>query len=229
MSPTPHSSFMDSISRWEGEWQADPNDSGNWVVCPTGRKLIGTMRGVTPAALAQHLNLDPCDLYPAFMKDRVTLALAAEIGMKGYYHGPGFDKLRWSPLVAIAADIGWGSGPNRAIKMLQDLIGASADGKIGPRTKAAYDEALADRPMGELVDALTQVRRDFYLRISEPGSKNHKCRKGWLRRADYYTTSNAEWWSQWAGPVTTPSDPKAAARARILAATEIIRQAIGEL
>lgn len=205
--PTPHESLMDSISRWEGEWQAMPEDSGNWVDCPEGRLLIGTMRGVTPAALAQHLGIDACSLTEAKMRETVTLELAAEIGLKGYYRGPGFDRLAWSPLVWLAVEIGWGSGPSRAVKMLQDLIGVPADGKIGPQTRAAYDRFIQGHEIGAAVDDLAQARRDFYLSISEPGSKNAKFRKGWLRRADYYTTTgNGEepaWWPKWAG--WTPS------------------------
>ena len=47
--PTPHSGLKASIARWEGEWQAWPNDKGNWITCQGERRLIGTMRGVTPS------------------------------------------------------------------------------------------------------------------------------------------------------------------------------------
>lgn len=201
--PTPHESFVDSISRWEGEWQADPNDSGNYVNCNGVRKLVGTMRGVTAAVAARHFGINSCAITPEIMKDRVTLDVAAAIGLEGYYDRPGFDDLEWSPLVWVAVDIGWGSGPARAIKMLQTLIGANPDGTIGPQTQAAYARAIHERPIGDLVDALAKVRRDFYLSITEPGSKNRKFRKGWLRRAYYYTTGgNGEtdpWWPKWAG------------------------------
>lgn len=200
--PTPHESFMDSISRWEGEWQAMPEDSGNWVNCPDGRKLIGTMRGVTPAAYAAFHGISPCSLTPEKMKAEITLAVAAAIGLLNYYDRPGFDDLEWSPLVWIAVDIGWGSGPARGIKMLQSLVGANPDGQIGPQTQAAYAHYIHEHEIGPACDALSALRRQFYLDISEPGSKNHKFRRGWLRRADYYTTAgNGEpdpWWPLWA-------------------------------
>ena len=219
--PTPHESFMDSIGRFEGEWQDDPNDSGNWVNCPNGRNLIGTMRGVTPAALARYLGIDACTLTPENMRHKVTLDVAARIGMKLYYEGPGFDDLEWSPLVWIAVDIGWGSGPIRGIKMLQELIGATVDGNIGPQTQAAYAKFIHDHNIAGACNTLALARRNFYLRISEPGSANHKFRRGWLRRADYYTTpGNGEtdpWWPRWEGwkpsggagttkPVEPPAD-----------------------
>ena len=41
------------IARWEGGYQSYADDAGNWVVLPDGtRRKVGTMRGVTPAALA---------------------------------------------------------------------------------------------------------------------------------------------------------------------------------
>lgn len=201
--PTPESALANAIAIFEGTWQADPNDSGNWINCDGERRLLGTMRGVTPAALAQHLGIDKCSLSAADMREWVTPELAAQIGLRSYYDAPGFDDLEWSPLVEVAVDIGWGSGPIKGVKMLQELIGANPDGRIGPQTIALYQKAIHERPMGDLVDALAAKRRAFYLRISEPGSKNHKFRRGWLRRADYFTTTgngvDDPWWPKWAG------------------------------
>lgn len=201
--PTPLSALADAIAIFEGGFQDMPEDSGNWINCAEGRRLVGTMRGVTPAALAQHLGIDKCSLTPGKMRSLVTAEVAAALGLKGYYDQPGFDDLEWSPLVEVAVDIGWGSGPQKAIKMLQQLVGAVVDGRIGPQTVAAYQRAIHARPMAELVDALSLARREFYIRISLPGDKDHKFQRGWLRRADYYTTRgngvDEPWWPKWAG------------------------------
>ena len=64
--PTPHDCLRDAILRWEGEWQADPNDSGNYAHCHDGTtKLIGTMRGVTPDVYAEFKGIDSCTLAAA--------------------------------------------------------------------------------------------------------------------------------------------------------------------
>src|SRR5690606_26929880 len=133
---------------WEGLWQAMPEDAGNWVALPGGgRRLVGTMRGVTPAAFARWRGLQPWQVDAGRMKAEITLDVAVTIGLEHYYRQPGFDRLEWSPLVEIAVDIGWGSGPVRGIRMLQVLVGAEPDGIIGPRTEAAYAAAIG-RAMG---------------------------------------------------------------------------------
>jgi lysozyme family protein len=133
--PTPLQAFETVIAKWEGLWSDDPADAGNWAHCHDGtRKLIGTQHGVTPDVYAEWLNIDPPTLTPQAMQSQITLALAAEIAVKLFYLGPKFNRLSWSPLVAIAMDAGWGSGPARGIILLQQLVGAIDDGSIGPQT-----------------------------------------------------------------------------------------------
>jgi hypothetical protein len=44
-----------NIAKWEGEFQTQANDPGNYVTMPDGsRRLVGTMRGVMPAVLTAH-------------------------------------------------------------------------------------------------------------------------------------------------------------------------------
>jgi peptide-methionine (S)-S-oxide reductase len=51
--PTPREAIAFSILHWEGEWQNDPADSGNYAHAFDGTtRLVGTMRGVTPDAYA---------------------------------------------------------------------------------------------------------------------------------------------------------------------------------
>lgn len=204
--PTPHDCLRSAIERWEGTWQADPNDSGNYAHAGDGSKrLVGTMRGVTPDAYAKHLGVDPGTITAVQMQAEITLDVAADLGLALFFAGPRFDRLAWCPLVEIALDIGWGSGPARGITMLQQLVGATPDGGIGPQTAAALDRHLAAASIGDSVIRLTDARVAFYLSISEPGSRNAGFRKGWLRRANWYRPTNAEWWNLWAGwspPVT---------------------------
>ena len=215
--PTPLSALADCIGRFEGLEQRNPNDSGNWVDCPGGSKLIGTMRGVTPGAYAAFKRIDPCSLTLERMEAEITADVAAEIGLAGFYAGAGFDKLEWSPLVWIAVDIGWGSGPVKGIKMLQRLIGTPVDGVIGPMTVIAYEDYLLRNDIRDACAALAHQRAEFYKAISKPGSRNVDFLKGWLRRATYYSPggvpedlrvdlqdSQDPWWPKWDG--WRPSD-----------------------
>jgi lysozyme family protein len=198
--PTPRDCLRGAIQRWEGEWQSNRNDNANYAHCRDGSvKLIGTMRGVTPAVYAQYKGVDPCSLTPDQMQKEITLDVAAEIGIDLFYARPGFSHLTWSPVVEIAVDIGWGSGPARGVKMLQQQTGAPVDGLVGPQTGAALDQYLETHDIESACEALTNARVQYYLDISPPGSKAAGFRAGWLKRANWYRPANADWWSQWTG------------------------------
>ena len=214
--PTPHSGLRDAIRRWEGAegvypaghkwaglpraWQHWSNDKGNWVTCGGQRRLIGTMWGVTPAAYARYRDMDPCDLTRERMQTEVTVDVAADIGLIHYYTGPGFDRLTYNPLVEIAVDIGWGSGPRRGIRMLQAVLGGiKIDGIIGPQTIGAHEEFLVTEDMAEAVLEMFEIRDAFYVRISDPERYpgNAAFRRGWRRRAEWYRPDNPVWWGPW--------------------------------
>jgi lysozyme family protein len=200
--PTPVEAFEAAIAKWEGLWEDDPSDAGNYAHCHDGtRKLIGTMRGVTPDVYADYFGMDPADVTAEDMQAKVTLEVAGQIAVKGFYLGPKFQLLTWSPLVAIAVDIGWGSGPARGIMMVQRLVGANPDGGIGPQTAALVDQYLVAHDIAAACDQLTQARVDFYMSISQAGTPNAKFRAGWINRADWYLSTNTSpcWWDAWAG------------------------------
>lgn len=213
--PTPSEAFATAITQWEGLWQADPKDAGNYAHCHDGtRRLIGTMRGVTPDVYAAYAGVDPCSVSAIDMQTKVTLAVAAQIGVQNFYLGPKFNLLTWSPLVAIAMDIGWGSGPGRGIMLLQELVGATADGGIGSQTAALLDQYLAANDIATACDQLTELRINFYMSISQPGSPNAGYRAGWLNRANWFLSTNPSpcWWDAWRGwaptapPITSRPD-----------------------
>ena len=137
---TPREAFMHAIDTWEGLFQDDPADVANWV----NGKVIGTMRGVTPAALALFRGVPVGSITKDVMKS-ATLQEAADIGIRGYFRGVGFDRLPWVPATEVWVDIGWGSGPRLAVKKMQAMIGVADDGAIGPFTMNAFTEWVRDR------------------------------------------------------------------------------------
>ena len=76
----------------------------------------------------------------------------------------------------VAFDCAVNPGPNWAPRALQRLVGAEADGIIGPLTLAA----VARRPVATLIGDLTTARVRYY--DSRPGA--WKFDKGWEGRAD---------------------------------------------
>lgn len=189
--------FSEAIGAFEGGFQAIPNDKGNWVTMPDGsRRLIGTMRGVTPGALAEYLGV-PAHTITVEQIKNVSHETAVDIGVKNYYHRPGFDKLPWCPLTEAVVDTGWGSGPARAARMLQQMVDTAADGIIGPLTIDAVWNFLLSNGHWSALDAFAARREAFYLRISRPGTSNAIFRNGWLRRARYYKSNNTEFTSKW--------------------------------
>ncbi|WP_029015154.1 glycosyl hydrolase 108 family protein [Niveispirillum irakense] len=200
--PTPATAFQTAIAQWEGLWEDDPNDTGNYANCAAGGStLIGTMRGVTPDVYGAYLKVDPCSLSASQMQQGVTLAVAADIAVTQFYQGPGLNQLTWSPLVAIVMDFGWTSGPGQAVSCLQGLVGASQDGIPGPETSALVNQYIAAQGIAPACDAMTAARVQFYQSISQPGTPDFEYRDGWVNRANWFLSSNPSpcWWDAWKG------------------------------
>jgi lysozyme family protein len=186
-----------TLVEWEGGFQNMPSDSGNWVTMPDGsRELIGTMRGITPAALASYLDVPVHTITVDDIKN-VTPWLAAKILMDDYYTGPGYGKLPWCALIENVVDFGINAGPGTATRRLQIMVGTTPDGAIGPLTIDAVWDYLLNSTMADAVNKYTDMRRSYYIGISSPGTKNHKFRRGWLRRAEWYRPENPAFWNQW--------------------------------
>lgn len=188
---TPIDALKKSIETWEGLYQDSPNDVAN--IKRADGTVVGTMRGVTPAAWARFKGLDVNALTPDDMK-AITLDDAAELYEVAYYKLPGFAKLRWCPATEVWTDIGWGSGPVTAVKKMQGMVRAEADGVIGPATILEYERFLNERTMEDAVDFIADWRVAFYKHLVEVRPANQVFLKGWLNRANWYRPSNDRWW-----------------------------------
>lgn len=196
--PTPKEEIARAIVRWEGLFQAQPQDAGNYV---NGR-LVGTMRGVTPAVLAAHRGVPAVTITEADMRS-VTLDEAAEIGETRFYRGTGLDMLPWGPTTAALVDVGWGSGPRQAVLFAQRLSGAVADGVVGPDTVAKYSNWVRDVGWEEATRAVNRMRCDFYALIISRNPQWEIYRQGWNNRADWMLPGG-QWWAAWAAALPPP-------------------------
>lgn len=195
--PTPHQELSYAIQTWEGLFQDQPEDEANWV---NGR-LVGTMRGVTPAVLAAHRGI-PVGSVTADIMKTVTLAEAADIGLTRFYKGTGLDLLPWGPATAALVDIGWGSGPRQAVLFAQRLAGATDDGVVGAETIRLYTNWVARVGWEQATREVHRLRVSFYNLIIARKPKWEIYRKGWMRRADSMLPATV-WWRSWVGALST--------------------------
>lgn len=86
------------------------------------------------------------------------------------------------------ADYAVNSGPSRAAKALQGIVGAQRDGKIGPATL----EAVSRHGSSALINQLSDQRLGFMRRIR--GGKDWKrFGRGWTRRVEDVRRVGLSW------------------------------------
>lgn len=205
---TPHEFAKDFIFRWEDGKQTDPakthsmdrDDSGNWS---SGRidvgSLIGSQHGVTPAVLAAHRKVRAAEITREVMR-ALSLDEAATIALKRFYEGPNLDRLRWNAATMSIFDMGWGTGPVQAIKLLQRMVDAPiVDGVLTPfgETERRYNALCDKQPVEFISGAWWAVRDAFYDLIIEQNPVKAKYARGWDNRSNYFTPGDAEgWWKR---------------------------------
>jgi lysozyme family protein len=180
-------------------YQDLPNDSGNRKEIgpngkPTGR-IVGTNWGCTPAAVALFRGVPVETITVEDMKN-FTREEAIQVGIALYYKGPGFDRLPWCAETSLWVDIGWGSGSAKAIKAMQEMIGAGIDGRIGPQTIEKYKTWINRTNKIAAVTAITEWRIKWYhYCATRPGNAGFL--PIWLHRANWYRPENSAWWIKW--------------------------------
>ena len=128
----------------EGGWSDNPKDPGG-----------ATMKGVTLATFRKNVN-------PKATKDDLRKITDAQL--QTVYRREYWDKVHGAELpdgIDFAAfDYAINSGPLRAAKDLQKVVGVSQDGKIGPKTLAA----IAKMGAAKVINALCDERLAFMKR-----------------------------------------------------------------
>ncbi|MEM8974630.1 MAG: glycosyl hydrolase 108 family protein [Pseudomonadota bacterium] len=98
------------------------------------------------------------------------------------------------------ADFAVNSGPARAAKVLQSIVGTESDGVIGPKTIAAVAEY--GRPT-KLIREINDRRLAFLKRL-----RHWKTfRKGWSRRVSDVIETSIAWAEESEGDIHAPLDP----------------------
>jgi len=195
------------IKDHEGGLSMDPADNGNWfdpvsyaANIPQQRnvgKLIGSKFGVTGYALAQYRKVG---IVTRADIANLTMDEAVAIGVRLYYKVPGFDKLLVNRVTLSIIDMAWGAGPDRAIRLMQKMIGAAVDGNLGPATARAYATWFNSLGEAKAAQAWADVRNAFYQRIASnegPNDPDRRFLRGWINRSNSFLPGTS-WWSAWA-------------------------------
>lgn len=155
---------LDILLRHEGGYVNHPRDPG-------GRTNLGVTQRVWEAWTGKPAT-------EAEMRS-LTREKVAPLYRKNYWDAVKADDL--PPALALCVfDFAVNAGPGRAARMLQQMVGASQDGIIGPNTLARVEEAAAERGVTYLVRLYQEMRRAYYQSLSTFSTFG----RGWLRRVD---------------------------------------------
>lgn len=157
---------MDIVSHWEGGWSnhaADPGGLTRWG---------WTLKTLVAKRIDVNLDgkIDGRDL------SDLTEDHARRLYRRHFWDAVRGDELP-GPLAMVVFNSAVNQGPGRATRFLQQAVGATVDGAIGPATLAAACRAYARDPMGVLREFLTwQVLHYTSLAIFATFGR------GWMRR-----------------------------------------------
>lgn len=135
-----------------------------------------TKYGVTHKTLAAHRGVASVS---ADQVKALTLKEAEEIYRKGYWTQSGGDILPVG-LDYAAFDFGVNSGPAKAVKTLQTLVGVPADGSAGPVTLAAVQKYKGG--IARLIKDYCEARMAFLRSLKNPKTGFPVNGRGWTIR-----------------------------------------------
>ena len=144
---------IEFVFKWEGGYVNDPDDPG-------GETKFGISKRAYP-----HLDIK-----------NLTEEQAAEIYRRDYWNKVRGDALK-EPLDIVMLDTAVNCGIGRAVRWLQEAVGAAPDGIIGPKTLHAVSESL---PGPTAVRVLAQ-RLKHYAELAKKRSLR-KFLRGWVMR-----------------------------------------------
>lgn len=200
------------IGQHEGGLSKHPADNGNWYdpARYSAKPRLGQMRGkgtnvgskfgVTAYTLNEARGVVLSAAAMATAMANLTFDEAVDIGVKLYYDKPGLIKLPWNRVTASILDKAWGSGPGRAVRMMQECIGVAADGAIGPKTVAAYTAWIAKHGEAECAARWADKRIAFDTSLTTNDGPNDPDKAfigGWNNRTRSFLPGT-KWWNGWA-------------------------------
>jgi len=158
---------LDIILKHEGGYVNHPSDPGGM-----------TNLGVTKRVYEEWVGHDVDE---SVMRS-LTIDDVAPIYKRNYWDKVKGDELP-SGLDLCVFDFGVNAGTGRAAKYLQSIIGATADGAIGPRTIKLLGDYLDKHTVEDLVEHYQADRQSYYERLKHFETFG----RGWTRRVNETT------------------------------------------
>lgn len=170
--------LIDSVFSAEGGYSTDKTDQGNYI----NGKFIGTNHGISAPILADYLGREPT---VEEMKN-LTKDKAREIAANRYY-----DRFKIGTLPSDVQEIvfhGVYMSESRAVRAMQNLLGLTPDGILGPNTEKAIQEAtfskedFKDAFLQELEFGTSKINPRTNEPYSQPSPTWGSHGKGWTNR-----------------------------------------------
>ena len=141
---------------------------------------INDRGGITKFGIAKNAN-------PDLSITTLTYDAAKRVYFKKYWlAGDCADIATFAPKLAMMHFDGCvNHGNGRASRLLQEAVGATIDGDIGPKSLEAIKRACG-APGGELkvCERVAQLRRQFYQQIVRRDAGQQRFLNGWMKRID---------------------------------------------
>ena len=156
---------FEAVIKSEGGYVNDPHDRGG-----------ETNLGVTKKAWADYIG--------RAVADGEMKSLTKDV-VQPFYKKMYWDKVRGDELPSgldyAVFDFAVNAGPGRAAKFLQQAVGVTADGAIGPGTMAAVAKADPKHAL----DQFSAAKTAFYKGLVDRDPTQQKFFKGWMARVDH--------------------------------------------
>lgn len=158
----PFDAAFERVIGHEGGFQNDRNDRGNWT---SGKIGVGELKGTKYGVSAMS--------YPHLDIKNLTLDQSKAIYKRDFWDKARCDELPRG-LDFLIFDTAINSGVGRAVRLLQEAAGVTADGAFGPKTLAAVQK----KPRNKLIDEFCVRRGLFFASIGT----FPRYGLGWFRR-----------------------------------------------
>lgn len=160
----------------EGRYSDSRSDPGNWQLGYVGGgRFIGTCWGISAPALIDWVGLHHADQVTAEYMRNLPLSVAKAIYQVRYWNAVRGDDLPVGVDLAVW-DFGVNAGPPRSAELLQQVLGVTVDGCIGPQTIATVSEF----PPETLIQPIIQHHIEYYRSLSLFSIDG----RGWINRQD---------------------------------------------
>ena len=145
-----------------------------------GAKVDDTIEGVRSKFGVRQSTLDAMRSKIAGLPgvvDQLTLPQARMIAKAEYYDRPKLNMLPTEDLQMAVFDAGYQLGPERAIKLLQNIVGSKADGLLGPNTVGAINDMIGAVGEQGVIGMFLDARESFMegldnFKLQEKGLRN---------------------------------------------------------